>query len=383
MPGKQVPAHRMTNNKPLGWMHVLLWWGLAVMTLSGCGDPSKENGATSSTTVPSPPSNNAKSETEAGDKSAHLSATDTPTSLTPVKILLNWFPEAEHGGFYAALEHGFYKDAGLDVKIIPGAPNVVIQQVASQQVDFGVVNADAIVYGRAQQAPVLALMAPLQISPRCIMVHEKSGIKSFDDIHDMTVAMSNTNAYSHYLRKKFPFKNVRVVPYPGNVTQFLQDEKFAQQGYVFSEPFVAREQGGDPHVLMVSDVGFNPYTSCLITSEKTRADRSDIVKKIVACSIRGWEQYLKAPQQTNALIHSLNKEMSPAILEFGVKELTPLVLDPVATQLGLGTMSEARWQQLVDQLIEIGQLETGKVNIAELYTEEYLEKAPPAKADTK
>ena len=43
-------------------------------------------------------------------------------SLTPVTLQLNWFPEAEHGGYYAALVHGFFANEGLDVEIIPGGP---------------------------------------------------------------------------------------------------------------------------------------------------------------------------------------------------------------------------------------------------------------------
>lgn len=301
-----------------------------------------------------------------------------PATLRKVELLLNWFPEAEHGGFYAAQVHGYYRDAGLDVEIVPGGPNVpVVQQVAGKQVEFGIVNADQICFGRAQQTPVVALMAPLQISPRCLIVHEKSGIKKFDDIQNMTVAMSNTSAFSHFLRKKFPFKDVQIVPYPGNVTKFLGDQNFAQQGYVFSEPFVAKQQGGDPHVLMVSDVGFNPYTSCLIAHDDTVKQTPELVRSIVQASVKGWEQYLKDPAQTNQAIHKLNQEMSLEVLAFGVQELKPLVEDPVAKEHGIGHMSLERWQTLVDQLIEIEQLQPDKVNVAELFTTEFLKPEPP------
>ncbi len=299
--------------------------------------------------------------------------TKSAASLRKVKLLLNWFPEAEHGGFYAAQVHGYYRDAGLDVEIIPGGPNVpVVQQVATRQVDFAIANADPICFGRAEQAPVVALMAPLQTSPRCLMVHEKSGIKKFEDIHDMTVAMSSTSAFSHFLRKKFPFKNVQIVPYPGNVAQFLQKEDFAQQGYVFSEPYLARQQGGDPHVLLVSDVGFNPYTSCLIGHDETVKSDPALVRHVVQASIKGWKQYLAEPTKTNELIHSLNKEMSLDALAFGVEQLKPLVEDTVTKSQGIGHMGLERWQTLVDQLVEIGQLAPDKVKTSDLFTTEFL-----------
>lgn len=306
------------------------------------------------------------------------SGAKAPVTLRKVKLLLNWFPEAEHGGFYAAQVEGYYREAGLDVEIVPGGPNVpVAQQVASKQMQFGVVNADQICFARAKEAAIVALMAPLQISPRCLIVHEKSGIKTFDDIHDMTVAMSNTNAFSHFLRKKFPFKNVQIVPYPGNVTQFLSKADYAQQGYVFSEPFVAKQQGGDPKVLMVSDVGFNPYTSCLISHDEFVKSEPELVRGMVQASIRGWQRYLQQPAATNQAIHKLNKEMPEEVLAFGVQELQPLVEDPVAKEHGVGHMSLERWQTLVEQLIEIDQLKADSVKVADLFTTEFL--SPPAK----
>jgi NitT/TauT family transport system substrate-binding protein len=307
-----------------------------------------------------------------------------PAELKKVKLLLNWFPEAEHGGFYAAQVKGFYHDAGVDVEIVPGGPNSpVVQQVAQKQATFGVVNADPVLLGRAQGTPVVALMAPLQISPRCLIVHEKSGIKSFEDFHDMTLAMSSTNAYSKFLQKKFPFKDVRMVPYPGNVTKFLSDENFAQQGYVFSEPFVIEQQGEKPRVLMVSESGFNPYTSCLITHEELIKEDPELVGKIVAASVKGWQEYLKDPVATNEHIHSLNKDQMPLdVLAFGAKELKPLVEDAVAQKEGIGHMSLERWQKLVDQLVETELIKADQVKASEAFTDQFLPKAgliPPSK----
>jgi len=304
-------------------------------------------------------------------------APENSSTLRKIKIQLNWFPEAEHGGFYAALTKGFYRDAGLDVEIVPGGPNApVLQQVSGKQVAFGVVNADNIVVGRAEGTPVVAVMAPIQTSPRCLIVHEESGIRSFDEIHDMTLAMSSTNAFSKFLQQKYPFKNVRMVPYPGNVTKFLSDDQFAQQGYVFSEPFVIRQQGGKPRVLLVADVGFNPYTSCLITHDDLIKDDAELVRKVVTASIKGWQDYLKDPLATNEYIHSLNKEQMPLdVLEFGVEELKGLVKVAEGEQHDIGHMSLKRWQELVDQLVELKLFKPDQVRASDLFTDQFLSKS--------
>jgi NitT/TauT family transport system substrate-binding protein len=249
----------------------------------------------------------------------------------------------------------------------------VVQLVARGNATFGVVNADNVLFGRAQQAPIVALLASLQNSPRCLMVHESSGIKGFDDLKNMTIAMSASNAYTHFLRRKLPLEGVQIVPYTGSVAPFLVDKNYAQQGYVFSEPFIARKQGGDPKVLMVSELGFNPYTSLLFTSEAVLTGSPEVARKMVAASVRGWAKYLESPQQTNRYIHQVNPQMDLDILEFGAKVIVPLVLDDASRRLGIGTMSPARWQTLADQLIETDQLKPNEVRVEEAFTTRFLE----------
>jgi NitT/TauT family transport system substrate-binding protein len=297
-------------------------------------------------------------------------------TLIAVTLQLNWFPEAEHGGYFAALAEGYYQEAGLNVKILPGGPDTpVIQQVARRAVTFGIANADNILLGRAHQAPVVSVFAPLQISPRCILVHESSGITDFDGLKNLTIALSNSNPFAYYLRHKLPLPGVTVVPYPGNVAQFLLNKDYAQQGYVFSEPFVARKAGADPRVLMLSDLGYNPYSSTLFTSDGEIADHADIVRRMVAASARGWARYVQAPDAANRLIHKVNPEMAFDILEFGAKTLKPLVINDVAEQEGIGSMSRARWQTLADQLVESGQLKPDEAHVDEAFTSRFLKPA--------
>ncbi|MGD9722983.1 MAG: ABC transporter substrate-binding protein [Pirellulales bacterium] len=317
--------------------------------------------------------------TPASDTSASGASSAGGGALVPVTLQLNWFPEVEHGGYYAALVHGYFRDQGLDVKIIAGGPDTpVIQQVARGAATFGIVNADNVLFGRAQEADIVALFAPLQISPRCLIVHESSGIKGFDELKDITIAMSPSSAFTHYLQHKLPLPGVRVVPYSGNVAQFLVNRDYAQQGYVFSEPFVARKAGGDPRVLLVADLGFNPYTSLLFTSAAVVRDQPELARKMVAASARGWQKYLESPDQTNGYIHQVNPEMDLDVLEFGAEAIKPLVLDEEARKNGIGTMSAARWQTLAEQLIATGQLKPNAAPAEGAYSTKFLPSPPPA-----
>lgn len=293
-----------------------------------------------------------------------------------ITVVLNWFPEAEHGGYYAALVHKYYEEAGLDVEILPGGVDVqVLPMVAMNRVTFGIENADQLLLARASGAPVVAVAAPIQVSPRCLLVHEASGIKSFEDLKDMTLAMSPRAAFSDWLRKKYPLKGVKFVPYPGNVSQFVVDPNYGCQGYNISEPFVARSKGAKPRVMMVADTGYNPYTSMIVASEKTLKDKPDIVARFVAASMKGWEKYLAEPAETHAFINRLNPEMGMDILDFGAKELQSMCSNEDTKSLGTGAMTPARWTTLVSQLEEIEAIKKGSVNAEQAWSAEFLPKA--------
>lgn len=167
-------------------------------------------------------------------------AAATGGKLRKVTLQLNWYPEAEHGGFYAAKVNGYYEAEGLDVEIVAGGADVpVTQRVATGQVDFGVENADQVLLMRAQEADIVAVMAPMQTSPRCLVVHESDKVTSFGDLAGFTIAMNQGEPFAQFLLQNALPADVEVVPYGGGVTHFLRGPKNAQQGYSFSEPFIA------------------------------------------------------------------------------------------------------------------------------------------------
>ena len=300
-------------------------------------------------------------------------------TLAEVQLALNWFPEAEHGGFYTAQLEGFYASRGVDVEILGGGPDApVIQRVASGQVAFGVTNADGVLNARAAKADVVALMAPYQVNPRCIVVHESSGIESIEQIANLTLALSQRPACSHFLRGKYEFPGVTIVPYHGSVSPLIADPRYALQGYCFSEPVIARQHGAQVRALMVSDTGFNPYASLLITRRELLERQPELVRALTQASVEGWRRYLRDPEQTNALIKKLNPQIDMEVLQEGASQSVPLVLDAMSRSHGLGYMELGRWKQLRDQMIACGILDEADMDLRRAFTTEFLPGVDPA-----
>ena len=283
-----------------------------------------------------------------------------------VQLALDWFPEPEHGGFFAAEVAGDYAANGLDLELVDGRPDApILPQVAAGRVAFGLTDAATLLAARAEQVPVVAIFAALQQNPRCILVHQ-DGPQSLEALTGLTLAMNVREPFSQFLRRQVGLRDVAVVPYSGNVAPFLADPGLAQQAYVFSEPLVAARAGAPARCLMVADLGFNPYAGLVITSERLLAERPGLARQLVAAVTRGWERYLQDPAPANARIHERNPQMDPDTLTRSAAAVAPLVA--VAGGGRPGAMTLARWQTLHQQLTELGLYPASALDPAAAFT---------------
>ncbi len=86
---------------------------------------------------------------------------------------------------------------------------------------------------------------------------------------------------------------------------------------MFSEPFVVRQKGAEPVTLMVSQLGFDPYTSCLITHEDLLRSNPDRVRRMVRCVRRGWGRYFRDPGPVHGRILAANPQRSRPVWSLG------------------------------------------------------------------
>jgi NitT/TauT family transport system substrate-binding protein len=294
-----------------------------------------------------------------------------------VTLMLNWYPEAEHGGFYAAQVHGIFEKYGLDVELRPGGPNApVAQELVTGRVQFAIGNADDVLLFRNQDVPVVAVMAPIQNTPRCVLVREDSNVQKLADLKGMILQANVGRPFLEFMKSQGLLDGVQVVPYSGSVAKLVSDKQTAIQAYSFSEPFMAQEQGVAVRSLMLSDIGFNPYASCLMATDEYIADNADVVARMVVACREGWQVYLEKPEQSNAVILAANSQgMTQGALQFGVQELKPLCLPAPLTAEELGQMSESRWQQLIDQFTQLKLIDPAKVKLEQVFTTRFLERS--------
>jgi NitT/TauT family transport system substrate-binding protein len=267
-----------------------------------------------------------------------------------LRLALNWKPDPQFGGFYAAS----YQQHGLDVEILPGgAGTPTVQMIGAGSAEFGIVSADELVVARSRGNDVVALFAVFQNCPQGIMVHASRHLASIGDVlKEGTLAIQRGLPYARILEKKYGFDHVKVVPSPGgDISAFLRDEKFAQQCFVMSEPLQAKHAGVDVKVFPVADIGYNPYTTVLATSGAQLKSDPERAKAMVAAVREGWKAYLNDPAPTNTKMHDLNPSMEAAAFT-EVAEAQKSFIETAE----LGSMTAERWTTLIGQLAELGDI---------------------------
>ena len=271
------------------------------------------------------------------------------------KLALNWKPEPEFGGFYAAP----YSKHGLDVEILPGGTGTpTVQMVGAGSVDFGIVSADEVILARSHGNDVVALFAVFQDSPTGIMAHASRNLTSIGDVlKDGTIALESGLPFARLLERKYGFSHVKVVPSPGgDITSFLHDEKFAQQCFLTSEPIAARKQGASVKVFAVSEIGYDPYTTVLAISGDSLRKNPDRAKAMVAAVRDGWRAYLDDPKAANQQMNQLNPTMDAETFAEVADAQKPFIETDATRRNGLGTMSRERWETLIAQFKDLGDI---------------------------
>jgi NitT/TauT family transport system substrate-binding protein len=274
-------------------------------------------------------------------------------------FLTSWFAQAEHGGFYQALATGLYQRAGLDVTVRMGGPQVNgMQLLAAGEADLIMGYDIQVLKGIENGLPLTTVAASFQFDLQGIMTHEQ--VHGLADLRGKRILIASTShaTFWPWLKKRFGFADAQAGVYTFNLQPFLADKELAVQGYLSSEPFEAAAAGAKPKFFLLADDGYPPYGSTMVTTNALVNRDPGVVKAFIECSLEGWKSYVANPAAGNVLIKRDNTRMTDDRIAFAIQKLTAakaLNRGDAATH-GIGVMTEARWKQTYDFLVEGGLL---------------------------
>ena len=305
------------------------------------------------------------------------SGTPAPAAPTKIVVQLDWVAEPEHGGFYQAAAKGYFKDAGLDVELIPGGPNAfVMQKVATGQAQFGQGDSTNTLLAIAQDIPVTQIAAVFQNDPSVLMLHQGNPVKDFADLNGKTVMARAEWAFLPYVKKKYGIE-FNLIPQNYSVANFVANKDLIQQGYYIAEPYHIIKAGGEmPRFLYAWDAGFDAY-AVVVANKAWAAAHPAETRAFVKAYIKGWNDYLtNDPAPAHELMKKANANNTDEFMLFSRKMIIDekLVIGR-GTDGGpanIGRITRERFQTQINQLEELSILAKGKVTVDQAMTTEYL-----------
>ncbi|MDE0889832.1 MAG: ABC transporter substrate-binding protein [Phycisphaerales bacterium] len=287
--------------------------------------------------------------------------------LRTITLQLNWFPEPEFGGFYAAKERGIFEKAGFDVQLIKGGADVPAPQlVASGSVDFAVVSAPQLVTIRARGGKATAVFATFQKAPRAMIVKRGSPFTTLKELweSESTVMAQDGLVFIRWLNKIYDGSKLSFVPYAGSNTPFVEGKVAAMQAFATAEPVQLEVDGVMTRVYMVGETGYNPYDGVVAVNDALLKAEPELVARFTAAVRAGWESYLAEPEPINKVIGGLNPDLKSSVLKLAGSKLRPFIESEGTRSNGLGWMTDGRWNDLLSQLQSVGEItkaETGSI----------------------
>ena len=235
---------------------------------------------------------------------AGLSAAQAQDKVT---VQLKWVADAQFAGYYVAKDKGFYKDAGLDVTIKAGGPDIAPEQViAGGGADVIVDWMPAALAAREKGEPLVNIAQPFKRSGLMLTCRKDTGIKSPADFKDKTLGV-------WFFGNEYPFLSwmsqlklktdgsaggVKVIKQGFNVDPLLQKQADCISTMTYNEYWQVIEAGVKPDQLIVfkyEDQGVATLEDGLYVLEKSLADKemSDKLARFLKASLKGWDYAIK------------------------------------------------------------------------------------------
>lgn len=279
-----------------------------------------------------------------------------------VSMRLQWFPQYQFAGYIVAKTQGYYEEAGLDVTLNPGGPDMVpLPLVAGGSDEFGSTGADTVLIARANDIDIVALATWFQASPVGFMVHADSGIAGPQDFSGRTVGMFyGDNVETEYrallAAAGVDRSTINEVPGDFNLRPFLTRQVDVWPVYVTDQPNQARREGADVELIVARDYGVELMGDVLFTTERFARDNPNTVRAFVEATLRGWHYALENPAETVALVAEYNPELAIDQLRYEADTTIPLLRYGVGADCP-GWNETAAWQEQRALLRELGILE--------------------------
>jgi putative hydroxymethylpyrimidine transport system substrate-binding protein len=276
--------------------------------------------------------------------------------------MLDFLPNADHAGIYAAQANGHFRDVGLDVKIrTPTDPAAPIRQVAAGRVDLAISYEPEVLRARDKGLKVVAVGALVQRPLTSIIALPAAGIQRPADLRGKKVGTAGIDYQRAFLQTILEHasvdpKSVKQQNVGFNLVQALLNKKVDAilGGFLNYEAVQLKQKKKHPVVIPVDQVGVPPYDELVfVTSEAAAKDEADAIRGFLGAVARGTRDLQKEPV---AALMKANPTLDRKLERAAVKVTLPFFRPPAGKPFGY--QEPGRWRAFAAWMRKSGLLES-------------------------
>jgi len=286
-----------------------------------------------------------------------LAAPPRARAAKEVTLILNWLPGGAHVPLFYAHEAGFYKRAGLDVKILSErGSREALGTLHSGRAHFALAEAAEVFSHRAGGIDLLGVMVYFARSPNAVLTLKRPDIGKLADLADKKIAAPR----SSFPRLLFPeLKSGGKVDLARVRWQDLTPEQLlpaliegkvdavaASTLVAHQYRLAASQKGRELALFPYAEAGVNPYSLLLVSMDSVLAKDGPLVRSFVQATAEGLAAAIARPREALQAFLKSNPALGPERIGDEWREALLLIYPPEARRAGLGRFEEARLDEM-------------------------------------
>ncbi len=276
-----------------------------------------------------------------------------------IALQLKWTHAFQFAGYYAALEKGYYRDAGLDVQLLEATPGTdPMETVLNGQAQYGV-GTSSLLLARKAGKPVVVLAAIFQHSPLVIVARQDPANKGTQGVQDIVgkrvmIEPQSDELIAYLKQEGISPGRLRLLPHTFEPQDLISGRVDAMSAYVSNELFYLDRARLAYQVYTPRTGGIDFYGDNLYTTEQELRAHPDRVRAFREASLRGWQYAMRHPEEIADLIVARYSKQNPR--EFYLFEARQMIALLRLDLVEAGYMSRGRWLHIAETYADLGLL---------------------------
>ena len=225
--------------------------------------------------------------------------------LEKASLALQWLTQCQFAGYYVALDKGFYRREGIDLTIIPGAPDVnPIYLVSSGIADFGTKWLADFLAAKDKGFPIISIAQILQSNGLILLAKAKSGIRTPEDLMGKKLGIwffgNETQFFALMHKRNISLNKMHIDALKWSIKPFLDGKFDVVMAMTYNEYLRVLDSGyeeKDINIIDFSQYDLNFPGQVIFTNTATLKNRQDLCVRMVRASLQGWKWAMEHPEE--------------------------------------------------------------------------------------